>query len=102
MANDLKARPWIIDTFSATTIIKRGQTFVTGFVFRDYTNTTNSLATIRDMRRGVPGAGLIIAKLVGNSGGTPVGEAYITLHPPIVIDDISINADSGIVEVIVV
>ena len=102
MANDLKSRPWIIDTFSATNVIKYGQTFVTGFVFRNYTGGAGSLATIRDMRRGVPGTGLIIATLVGNAAQTPVGEAYITLHPPIAINDISINADSGQVEVIVV
>ena len=90
MANNLKGRPWIVDT---TGLVKQGQCFTTGFVFRGYSNGAASLATIKDGNRGIN-----IATLLGNAAGTPVGEAWFT---PQVLNDLTITLDSGFVEVIV-
>jgi hypothetical protein len=93
MANEIKGRPWVLDTAAATPV-KPGTVFTTGFVFRNYTNGAASAATIKDGRRN-----LVITTLVGNANNTPVGEAWFQNQP---IDELILSAiDSGVVEVIV-
>ena len=93
MANNIVGRPWVLDT-AASTAVKPGRTFTTGFVFRDYTGGVTSKATIKDLRRN-----LVITNLEGNANNSPVGEAWFIDQP---IDDLALTAiDSGVVEVIV-
>lgn len=94
MANSLNGTPWVVDTFSPTVPVKQGRVLTTGFTFRDYTGGVASVAHIYDLRRGVE-----ITQLWGNSDGSPVGEAWIDSQW---LTDLAINADSGIVTVIVV
>lgn len=91
MANDITMRPWLLDTVANP--VKAGKTWTTGFVFRDYTGGVGSAAVFQDAR------GRVIARLVGNAGGTPVGEAWFW---PQVVNGLALTAiDSGVVEVII-
>lgn len=92
MANNISQRPWILDTPSANSV-KPGRTFLSGFVFRDYTGADTSRAVFQDSR------GIVIARIYGNADGTPVGMAY---SENISIIDLKLTAlDSGVVEVII-
>lgn len=97
MANNIQSSPWILDTPSATPV-KPGITWLTGFVFRDYTGGVASAAVFKDWR------GIIIARLPGSADGAPVSEAWLPAgREAQKIRDLALTAiDSGVVEVIVV
>ena len=92
MANDIRRRPWLLDTASASPV-KANSTFTTGFVFRDYTGGAGSLAVLKD------DAGRTICKLPGDASGAPVSEAWYQFQA---IQGLTLSQiDSGVVEVIV-
>lgn len=99
MANNIKQRPWLLDTASpnpvkgvAGAVPNQTRVFTSGFVFRDYGAGAGSAAVIEDSRG-------VVCRLTGNASGTPVGEAWFI---PQWLDMIKLTAiDSGVVEVIV-
>jgi|HubBroStandDraft_1064217.scaffolds.fasta_scaffold00148_2 hypothetical protein len=117
MANDLRGRPWILDTASTTVPVQStGQTAggqnlsqqpglgtievhsceTTGFVFRNYTNGTSSQAIIRDGLRNIE-----VAVLNGQAGGTPVSVGEAWFCPQRIRNLLLYAIDSGQVEVII-
>lgn len=95
MANDLRGRPWIVDTVG---LVKAGKTFTTGFVFEGYGGGAGSQAILKDGKRNRN-----ICVLNGVASGASQGEGWLTLHPPTVIEDLTVVAlDSGYIKVLVV
>lgn len=71
MANDLRGRPWVIDTASATQIAgSPNRVFCLGFTYRDY-NAAGNLAIVKDLARNVT-----VCTLVGKADKTPAIETW--------------------------
>lgn len=68
MANDLKGRPWVLDTASATAL-RPDQTWMVGATLRGY-STSGHKAVFKDSR------GNIVMELIGNDDLSPVGENW--------------------------
>lgn len=95
MANNLSGRPWVLDTAAATQIVGSPDRVVTlGFTFRDYTSPGDT-AVIWDLHRNV-----IVCKMIGNGGLTPVGEAW-QFPGQQILNMALVTLDSGVVEVMV-
>lgn len=90
MANNLTGRPWVIDTAAGTTI-KAGRTFVTGFLYRNYT-TAGHKATVKDLLRNV---------VIFEADGLATGEwIECDWSNPQSVNNIAVTTlDSGVLEI---
>lgn len=90
MANNIKGRPWVLDTAGASAV-KTGFTYVLGITFSGYTLASHT-AVIQDAKRAIT--------LYTLKGVTDLAPVQLTFSEPVPIRDLALTTlGSGVVTI---